>query len=534
MPTNISHLPYAETGYFSTLIKDYLEGDTALRGFYSFTPDPGGIDAAIRERRNFPVDRKLLTETLRQQYRGVDHTEATKYNLERLEQENSFTICTAHQPNLMTGYLYFIYKIVHAVKLAEMLNTAHPDKHFIPVYYMGGEDNDLAELGTFRYGGQQFTWHADGQQGGVGRMSTGSLKPLLHELFRLLGPPGSNTENLTQLLTEAYLHHETVASATQYLVHALFGRYGLLVLNPDEPGFKKAILPVLRDELLHQNSFRIVQAQTDRLSEHYKTQAFPRPINLFYLHDQLRERIEKQEDKWVVVHTGRQWTEPELLDELEAHPDRFSPNVILRGILQESILPNVAFIGGGSEVAYWLQLKPLFEHYSVFFPPVLLRQSVLWIPAAYTVLRKKLGFNHEDLTASEADLIRLFITSHSTGDWHTTAESREIEQIMARIAQKATTLDPTLETAAAATLSKIKKQLLRLEEKMYRAEKRKQETHIRQIEKLKAALFPGGNLQERTENFMPWFIQYGPAYFDLLKESMQPEKNEFLVIEEGD
>ncbi len=531
MPTNISHLPYAETGYFSTLIKDYLAGNAALRDFYRFTPDLEGIDAAIGERKNFPVDRKLLADTLRQQYRGLEHTEATRHNLERLEQDNSFTICTAHQPNLATGYLYFIYKIVHAIKLAEILNTRHPGKHFIPVYYMGGEDNDLAELGTFHYGEQKFTWHADGQQGAVGRMSTKSLKPLLHDLFRLLGPPGSNTDALIQLLTEAYLHHETIATATQYLVHQLFGRYGLLVLDPDEPGFKKAMLPVLRDDLLHQNSFRLVQAQTERLSERYKTQAFPRPINLFYLHDQLRERIEKQGDKWTVVHTGREWTEPELLEELTAHPERFSPNVILRGILQESILPNVAFIGGGSEVAYWLQLKPLFEHYGVFFPPVLLRQSVLWIPAAYAALRKKLGLHHKDLLLPNADLIRLFITTHSAADWHTDAERGAIEQIMTSITQKATALDPTLEAAADATLTRIKKQLLRLEEKMYRAEKRKQEVQIRQIEKLKAALFPRGSLQERTENFMPWFIQYGPAYFDMLKEKMQPEKNEFLIIE---
>ncbi len=533
MLTEISHLAYGETGYFSTLIKDYLEGGQPLRNFYSFTPDLKGIEKAIRERKNFPVNRKLLADTLRQQYRELVHTEATKSNLERLEQENSFTVCTAHQPNLMTGYLYFIYKIIHAVKLAEILNTTHPDKHFIPVYYMGSEDNDLGELGAFRYGRQRFTWQADGQQGAVGRMKTDSLKPLLNDLFRLLGPPGNNTDTLIRLLTDAYLGHQTIASATQYLVHELFGRYGLLVLNPDEPAFKKAILPVLRDELLHQSSYEIVQAQTDLLAQHYKTQAYPRPVNLFYLHEALRERIEKQDGKWRVVNTEKQWTEGELLDELETNPERFSPNVILRGILQETILPNVAFIGGGSEVAYWLQLRPLFDHYKIFFPPILLRQSILWIPEAYAALRKKLGFSHADLLAPDATLNRLYISTHSAADWHMAAENREMEQILTRITQKATTLDPTLEAAAGATLTKIQKQLLRLEEKMYRAEKRKMEVHIEQISKLKAALFPGGNLQERTENFMPWFIQNGPAYFDLLKEKMQPEKNEFLVIEEG-
>lgn len=534
MPIYTAHVPYGETDFFSKLIEDYLAGSGNLRDFYRYTPNFEGIDAAIGDRPAFPVDRSLLTNTLQEQYLGLQHTEATKKNLERLKQENSFTICTAHQPNLLTGYLYFIYKIVHAIKLAEEMSRRHPDKHFIPVYYMGGEDNDLEELGRFRYGNRQFIWQADGQQGAVGRMSTNSLKPLLHELFRLLGPPGDNTEALVKLLTEAYLQHGTIAQATQYLVHELFGRYGLLVLNPDDPTFKEAMLPVLEQELLRHDGYKLVQAQTERLSQDYKTQAYPRPINLFYLHDQLRGRISRQGGTWTVVDTNKEWTEPELLEELTMHPERFSPNVILRGILQETILPNVAFIGGGSEVAYWLQLRPMFEHHGVFYPPVLLRQSILWIAPSEMALRKKLGFDRSDLLLPTPTLHRRYVTTHSNTDWHIATEIQEIEAIVKRVAQKVGMLDHTLKAAAGATSTKIKKQLIRLEEKMYRAEKRKMDIHIQQIEKLKSALFPNNSLQERTQNFMQWYIDYGATYFDLLKDNMQPERNEFLIIESDD
>jgi len=532
VPINTTHLPYRETGYFSSLAGDYLEGNEKLRCCYDLNPDEKGIETAIRQRSQFPVNRRLLVEILERQYTDLPKSTLLSRNISLLKEENTFTVCTAHQPNLMTGYLYFVYKIMHAVKLAESLQAQHPDLHFVPVYYMGSEDNDLDELGTFRFGDQKFTWDGNGQKGAVGRMATRGLKPLLESLFRIMGPPGENTETLVSMLSEAYLNHATISEATRYLVNELFGRYGLVVLDPDEPGFKQAILPLLKDELLHQSAYPIVKQQTEQLAVHYKTQAYPRPVNLFYLHDQLRERIEKKGAEWVVVNTGISWTEEELMDELGTHPERFSPNVILRGLLQESILPDVAFIGGGAEVAYWMQLMPVFRHYQVFYPVILLRQSVLWIPAKAAALRKKLSFDIKDLFRSAEELSRRFIEANSGEDWHTSAESGMIAQALKQLKQKAGALDPTLEASADAALARIQKQLEALEQKMYRAEKRKMDDHLQHIRKLRALLFPGENLQERSDNFLSMFLQYGFGYFDLLKEKIQPLKNEFLVIEE--
>jgi len=532
VPADTYHLPYGDTGYFSDLVRNYLNGDEKLRDCYAFSPDLPGLEAAIAARAAFPVNRRALAETLRRQYAGLEQSEAVARNIALLEQENTFTICTAHQPNLMTGYLYFVYKILHAVKLAETLQAQHPDKHFVPVYYMGSEDNDLAELGSFRYNGQQFTWTAGGQTGAVGRMHTGSLKPLLDELFRLLGPPGAHADALTALLSAAYLRHDTVAAATQYLVNALFGRYGLLVLDADEAAFKKEILPILQEELLQQTSHDIVAAQVRRMEAYYKIQAHPRPLNLFYLHDQLRERIERKGDRWVVVNTDITWTKDALLQELTAHPERFSPNVILRGLLQERILPDVAFIGGGSEVAYWLQLLPLFRHHGVFYPVVLVRQSVLWIPQQAGRLRRKLSLAPADLFKTEEALYRQYIAAHSSDSWQANGIREELSALFSQLRQKATALDPTLEAASAAALAKINRQVDALEQKMYRAEKRKMDHQLQQIKKLRNMLFPGGQLQERSDNFMNAFLQHGFAWFDLLKEKIQPLRQAFLILEE--
>ncbi|MCB0696209.1 MAG: bacillithiol biosynthesis cysteine-adding enzyme BshC [Chitinophagaceae bacterium] len=530
MEYKCTYIPYKETGAFSSLVTDYLDKNQALSPFYKYTPDEAGIEAAIHDRAKFPVNRKVLVETLTMQYSNLVQTEAVAENIKRLGDENTFTICTAHQPNLLTGYLYFIYKIAHAIQLAQHLNAQYPGKHFVPVYYMGSEDNDLDELGTFRYGGEKYVWDADGQAGAVGRMDTQSLKPLLDKLFRVLGPPGPNADRLKNMLTEAYLKHDTIGKATKYLVNELFGQYGLLVLDPDEAAFKKEIFAVLEDDLLNHTANPIVTRQAGLLAEQYKSQAYPRDINIFYLADGLRERIEKAGDKWVVLNTDISWTKDEMLDELKTHPERFSPNVILRGILQESILPNVAFIGGGAEVAYWLQLKELFAHYGVFYPVILLRQSIMLIGKKAAELLEKTGHTVNDLFKSTEQLTKEYIDEESSGHWHTDNEQEGFEALLSKLKEKAISLDPTLSASADAALARIRKQLQVLEKKMLRAEKRNHETELRRIERLKTILFPGGGLQERVENFIEYYPICGIELIDMVVKECLPLKSEFLVI----
>jgi bacillithiol biosynthesis cysteine-adding enzyme BshC len=512
-------------------VTDYLAEKQDLKSLYTFSPSKEGIAQAVRERQQFPLDRKALVSTLQRQYEHLSVHEKVTANIQLLGDEHTFTVCTAHQPNLLTGYLYFIYKIIHAIKLAEELQKEHTAKNFVPVYYMGSEDNDLEELGTFRYGDRKFVWDAAGQTGAVGRMQTKSLKPLLEELFSIMGPPGAHYDELKETITEAYIKHKTIGAATQYLVNELFGRYGLVVIDPDDRELKRAFIPVMKDDVLHATAFGIVTEQAKILGEHYKVQAAPRQINLFYLTDNVRERIEKQGDSWVVLNTEIRFTEAELLVEIDNYPERFSPNVILRGLFQETILPDVAFIGGGAEVAYWLQLRTLFSHYNVFYPNIQLRQSVLWINATDAKKRERSELNIEELFLAEVDLLKRYVTSHSQHDLQTGEEQKAMEAIMEQLKQKAANIDSTLRASAEASLAKIKHQFDVLEKKMLRAEKKKMQVQLARISSVKAALFPSNGLQERIENFISYYLEYGPEYLDVLKDAMQPFRQEFLVIE---
>jgi bacillithiol biosynthesis cysteine-adding enzyme BshC len=527
-----TYLPYSETNAFSHLVIDYLSHSENLKPFYHYTPDKAGIRQAIADRKKFPVDRRQLVSVLQEQYKDLHQSEALQTNLQLLQEENTFTICTAHQPNLLTGYLYFVYKIVHAIKLAKDLKADFPEHNFVPVYYIGSEDNDLDELGTFRYNGQKFVWDAAGQTGAVGRMTTESLKPLLHDLLKQLGPPGDFCEELHQIITTAYLQHTTISAATIYLVNELFGRFGLVVIDPDHRSLKAAFTEGMKDDLLNQTPNRIVVQQMESLAAHHKTQAHPRSINLFYLKDDLRERIEKQSDGWGVVNSNIRWSEDALLEELEQYPERFSPNVILRGLFQETILPNIAFIGGGSEVAYWLQLKTLFEHYEVFYPVIFLRQSVLWVTGKEGKLRQQLELSISNIFKPETELIHEFVKKNSVDDWQVDNEMKALEQLLGQLKQKAVVVDPTLRASADAALARMRHQVQVLEKKMLRAEKRKLQDRILKIAKLKDHLFPKGSLQERTENFMPFYLIYGKSFFDALMEYMAPLQQQFLVIED--
>ncbi len=376
MDCTANRIPYRQTNYFSRIVLDYLDEPAKLEPFFAQLPTLEGIKKTVKERKNNPVNRKILVDELKKQYSGVGSNEAADAGIEALLSENSFTVTTAHQPNIFTGPLYFLYKILHTIKLAEQLTLSLPGNKFVPVYYMGCEDADLDELGHIYLNGEKLKWQTK-QTGAVGRMQVDKELLRLVEIMegQLLAEPLG--KEVIALIKQSYKAGDTIQAATFRIVHALFGRYGLVVLIPDNASLKRQMIDVFKDDLLHQAPSTIVENTSKKLEELYKVQANPREINLFYLKDNIRERIEIRNERYEVLNTDISFSKDELLAELNENPERFSPNVILRGLFQETILPNIVFIGGGGELAYWLQLKELFNHYKVTYPVLLLRNSFL-------------------------------------------------------------------------------------------------------------------------------------------------------------
>jgi bacillithiol biosynthesis cysteine-adding enzyme BshC len=530
LPGNVRFLDYATTRAFGPLVTGYLAADPALRPFYGHAPDMSGLREAVARRRRAQPDRTLLRQALRDTHAPAPLTPAQQANLDALADDDTFTVCTAHQPNILSGYLYLVYKILHTIRLADDCAREMPDCRFVPVFWMGSEDSDLEELGQIRFGGEKLAWQTR-QTGAVGRMTVD--EPLLDLIRRVAGtlgvePHGPRT---VELLQDAYRKGETIATATFRLLQHLFGDYGLLVLQPDHAGLKRAMVPAFREELEQRTAHRLVAPAAQALDAIHKAQVHPREINLFWLGDGIRNRIIPAGDRFAVDGTSLAFTLPDILATLEAEPERFSPNVVLRGLFQETVMPGVAFVGGGSELAYWLELGELFRHFSVPFPVLLLRNSFLLLEAEDRRLLQASGWSVEDLFRDPRDLMDEHTRRMSRQRLDMAPELQEAEQFYRHLTDRAGALDPTLAGHVQALGCKATDRLRALEAKLLRAERRRHAETGRRLEKVRSRLFPGGGLQERHENILPYLARHGAGVIRTLWDASRGTAMRFGVVD---
>lgn len=524
-------ISYTQTNSFSKLVLDYLEGVPALDNFYNYKPNTEGIKNAIADRKNFPVNRSLLVNILKKQYEGIELNDKLKANIDKLSDENTFTICTAHQPNIFTGHLYFIYKVLHAIKLAQSLSETESENAFVPVYYMGSEDADLEELGEVFIDGIQYKWKTD-QKGAVGRMLVDKNFIALVEQIAGQLLVTTHGEAVIEKIRSCYTEGRTIEQATFHFVHHLFGHYGLVILLPDDAGLKNEFAPIIIKEIHEQFSAKAVAETVADLSTNYKMQAAGRAINLFYLKDNIRERIEASGDGFVVANTNLVFSKEALLTELKNNPERFSPNVILRPVFQEMILPNVAFIGGGGELAYWLELKKVFEAANVFFPVLVLRNSFTIVPKKTDELIKKLGLSATDFFTNDKLILEGIVQKESALKLNLNEERELIKLEYEKIKLAAAAIDNSLCAHVYALRTQALHKLDVLEKKMLKAEKKKFEAQQRHIEKVKTILSPNGTLQERIDNILQYTSSFGNDFIEVLYQNSNALEQNFTILTE--
>jgi bacillithiol biosynthesis cysteine-adding enzyme BshC len=525
-----TYIPYSETGKFTKILLDYVERSPFIRDFYEYPLNIEGIKASIGNRKNFTTNRKLLVEKLQIQYGNIKDADLAKANIASLLSEDTFTVCTAHQPNIFTGHLYFIYKILHTIKLADELKKQIPQYNFVPVFFMGSEDADLEELNHVVVDEKKYVWHTK-QKGAVGRMKVDDLLlKLIDEIAGRLTVEKYGKE-IIDLLKECFLKNGTIEHATFLFVHRLFKKYGLVVFLPDNAALKEEIASVFEEDIFKNTSSQIVSKTSEKLSRHYKVQAHPREINVFYLKDDIRNRIIQVKDHFIVHDTDIVFTAEEFRNELRIHPERFSPNVILRGLFQEMVLPNLAFIGGGGELAYWLELKDLFDYFKVPFPMLIVRNSFLIVDEKNQNQLSKINIMPVDLFKGEHILLNEIVKRKTPHRLQLDEEIFQVKQAYDSIKKLVNGIDVTLEKHAEALETGSIKKLTAMEKKMLRAEKRKFADINNQLSKIFGTLFPGGGLQERTENFMMYYAKYGPHFLEVLYDHSLTFDQEFCILD---
>lgn len=527
-------VPLKDTGKFSSLLVDYLQQKPELKAFYHRFPSLEAAAAQMEEKAaHYPAQRRvLLSQALKQQYAALDLPEAhpVRQNLEHLAQSHSFTVVTGHQLNILTGPLYFVYKIASTLHLARQLGERYPEKTFVPVFWMASEDHDFAEISFVNLYGGRLQWqHNPG--GAVGRLAPHGLGKVLDELEQHLGEAPFAAE-LMAIFRRAYHEQDTLAEATRALAHALFGEEGLVIIGGDDPLLKREMIPYFQQELLEQPTKQRVEETSQSLEETYHRQVHPREINLFHLRPGHRARILREGDQWQTADGAREWDQEALLKELEEAPEHFSPNALLRPLYQEVLLPNLAYIGGGGEIAYWLQLRGAFDHFQVPFPMLTLRSSAMLLSQKWGNRVRDLALSPDDLFLPLEKLQKEYVRRHAELDTDLGEYEDQLAHMFAELEELAQHTEKSMLGAVAAQRAKQLRGLEKLKKRLLRAEKRRQQTVMDKLERIHEALHPGGHLQERHDTLAPYYAQYGPAFLSYLVAHLDPLQACFYLVEE--
>lgn len=516
------------------LVFDYLSGKKELNAFYNYFPDKNGYKNAIAAIKKIKYNRTLLVEALKEQSNNVKSTsQASLKNIELISSENTFTITTGHQLCLFTGPLYFVYKIISVINLCEKLKEEFPENNFVPLYWMAGEDHDFAEVNHFNVYGKRLVWNSE-QKGGVGNFKTEGLADVKSQLKYILGEV-ENADYLINLFDKAYCGHSDLSSATRFLVNELFGEYGLVIADGNHKKLKESFSSYFSKDIFENTPSKAVSATSEKIKAlKYDVQVNPREINCFYFGHGVRARIEKEKDGFKVAGMDKVFSKQEMEMLVNSYPEKLSPNVVLRPCYQQFILPNLAYVGGPGELAYWLEYKAMFEELNLFYPVLAPRKSVLIVDSNTLNKIKKLGFSMENVLNNEQELVKLYIEK-SNNSFNLDEQKKSIENLFKKISEETGKIDKSLEGAVEAEKQKNLNSLSALEQKTMRALKSKLETEVNQIKSFKSKLFPEGIHQERIENFSTYYNKWGKDFMKTLKDNIKYdlENNDMIVIKEN-
>ncbi|QBA22817.1 bacillithiol biosynthesis cysteine-adding enzyme BshC [Chryseobacterium indologenes] len=523
----INKISFNDIESIPQLVKDFLH--QKIEGFENNTFSLEHFRHQIHLKKDSFASEKrnILADVFESQLASLTLSSKQKENLDRIKQPNTFTITTGHQLNLFSGPVFFVYKILQTIKTCTYLKENFPDFNFVPVYWMASEDHDFAEINHFKT--ENNYYETNGKSGGpVGRIEISDTY-FISEFEKEFKDSVFGTE-LILMMKEAYKAGNTLTEAIKILVNRLFSEFGLLILDGDSVELKNQIKTIFKDELLNFSLQKTSKDKVDFLTEKYgKVQVNPREINLFYLSD-TRDRIEFNGQKYIIVDKTIQFTEEEILAELENHPEKFSPNALMRPVYQENVLPNLAYIGGNAEIMYWLELKDYFSKINIPFPILIPRNSMLFLK------EKTLG-KIEKLDLKIEDFFRNFTVLTNQKILKDNSVLRLLEEKEEVLISNFSALKASAETTERSFGNMVKaeevrqlKSFKRMKKRLLHAEKIKQNELLERLENLFLDVHPAKTWQERVYNFSVFFSDYGYSWLENCLEEMVVQDSKLIIV----
>ena len=484
-----------------------------------------------------------ISSILSEQYSTVDSSDLTKKNIKLLSDSRTMAIVTGQQLGIMGGPLYTFYKIITAIKLSRYLSERYDDYNFVPVFWLEGDDHDFNEIRSIKIpddsNRMQTISYGEAIEEEDVKQSVGLLQfdDSINEFINNLSKHLRETEftkDLIKSIQNIYSNGKSFKDSFFKLIHSLFDQYGLIIFNPLDDKVKELLKPVFKKEIMdfrdHTEKLVYVSATLEEL---YHAQVKVKPVNLFLRVEDGRYSIEPTDDGFKLKRKRKSFTQEELLEILENEPQRFSPNVLLRPICQDYLLPTAFYVGGPSEVSYFAQTLPLYDFYNLT-PPVIYPRS------SATILEKNIGNILDKYSIEIADIFidtenvkKKIINSFSENSIDEVFDNitNQIELAFDQLKEKLFDLDKTIADSSNRYRDKIFNSVNELKGKAEKAHQKKHEVTLRQIDRIAGNIFPNNNLQEREFNYMYFANKYGDEILTVIFDKLQINKFEHQIIE---
>lgn len=484
------------------LIRDYLDGTSDLEPFCSFRPTLRGLKEAASERSFSDQHRGTLVEVLQEQAHQSDFANAHTFaQIEQIAQAQTVTVTTGHQLCVYGGPLFFFYKILSVVKMAQELRSEGIEA--VPVFWMASEDHDFDEINHIYLNGEKVAWGrtATGPVGKLKMEDFADFRSHVHAAFAHDDRYAPSLKTLDRIFSE----ERTLAQAIRDLAYWAFADLGVVVLDADDYRLKRLFAPQLKLELEKSFSLEALEAQSQQLEAlGHSIQVNGREINLFWMEDDYRERIVRDDHGFATADGVHRWERGELLNLVESHPQRFSPNVVLRPLFQEVILPNIAYVGGPGELSYWLQLKGVFDAVQVSFPAIVLRDMFALTNDGIEKRIEQLGIGYQDILRPLEEVFTELVRSEGTNEQLVEEVGGQFAQRMDELVKQLAEIDPNMERSAKAERQRIANRLETLGKKVLRSDKQRHEVIRQRLQYIHKHLRPGGTPQERVHNWLQY------------------------------
>ncbi len=480
--------------------------------------------------------RGSLADTLLAQQKRWVCCEAQRQNVEALRESGTLAVVTGQQLGVFCGPVYTLYKAQTAIKLARRLEE-NLGCRVVPVFWLEGADHDLVEVSSARIVSRdavtavEYRGHVLGERGNLGAVGvlrfTADIERVCQEMLGSL-PPSDFRDMIQRDFVAPYRKGATFVDAFALCLSRLFGSQGLVLMDPEEQSLKQLAAPLFLKELSEYDaSHSRIRSASEALQAEFHAQVRPRATNLFRTDESGgRQAILPHGAGFILRDSGRRMEK----DELMQHPEKLSPNVALRPVVQDMLLPTVAYVAGPGEVSYFAQLRGLYEWAGVPMPIVYPRASVTVIGSRMQKALDKLDLAVEDFGGDTEQLFAQIVDRKSgIREMFADASTPAIEAVNSLLPH-VIAVDPTLQGTVAATRTHILKEFDRLKRRVLKAEKRKRDALRSTLVRAKAQLFPNGALQERALSSVYFFSRYGPAFQETLTRALSLDSSKHQVI----